>query len=337
MNCICGHPIVANTPCERCGKLLVKCPSCGGELFTAPTTCLLACTYCDTPLHQLESTEIPYYPVNISPEETVAQLETFLLNRFGIPSDLKQQYTVRKARLVFIPIRLYTVQAFLNSTIFKIDTKAVILHPRLWYLPKLKEHRFSVRVKQIMLKEHVRSLVYSVRISKEEADRLAYSHGKRLLEQLKVTYSQIVKTPKVEYVMDGEVLYPLYEVDYYYRSKLFRGVIDASNGVVCVVEHPMSSTTRTMLITASIMLLVVTFILTIGLLILDFVTIFTPIVIFIIGVVLSLRMLWNAMNQPLGAEFTVSETTSKDMVSTLLGGMMSDYYRPWLTNRSNKS
>ena len=188
-----------------------------------------------------------------------------------------------------------------------------------------------------MLKEHEQNLVYSIRISNEEADRLPYSHGMRLLEQLKVAYSQIVKTSKVEYVMDGEVLYPLYEVEYYYRSKLFRGVIDASNGVVCVVEHPMSSTARTMLITASITLLVVTFILTIGLFVLDFVTVLTPIVIFIIGVVLSLRMLWNAMNQPSGAEFTISETTSKDMVSTLWGGMLSDYYRPCLTNRSNKS
>ena len=137
--------------------------------------------------------------------------------------------------------------------------------------------------------------------------------------------------------MDGEVLYPFYEMDFHYRSKLYRGVVDASNGVVCVVEHPMSSTARTMLITTSIMLFIVTLILTTGLLFLDVVPVFTPGVIFVVGVVLSLRMLWNAMNQPLSAEFMVSNTTSKDMVSMLFGGMMPAYYRPWLADRSNKS
>ena len=77
---------------------------------TEPTTCLLACTYCDTPLHQLEPTENTLiFSGDCSP--------VLFCCRFGIPSDLKQQYTVRKTRLN-IPIRLYTVQAFLNSTIW---------------------------------------------------------------------------------------------------------------------------------------------------------------------------------------------------------------------------
>ena len=69
-------------------------------------------------LHYINLNSLVYTIPLSSPEETVAQLETFLLNRFGIPSDLKQQYTVRKTRLIFIPIRLYTVQVSLNSTIF---------------------------------------------------------------------------------------------------------------------------------------------------------------------------------------------------------------------------
>ena len=130
----------------------------------------------------MDSDEAPYYPINFTSQEIETQLNRFLLNRFGIPDDFSANRTVLDSTLAFIPIKLFRVQAFLNETIFEVDTKAIILNPTLWYLSKIQEYRFSVRVKQVMQKDDIESKVYPITIPDDHAELMLEPFEKALLK-----------------------------------------------------------------------------------------------------------------------------------------------------------
>lgn len=308
MDCVCGNVVESNATCEDCGRIHENCAACGGQVIAMPKTMVLACPYCDTPLHKLDADETPYFPINFTANEIERQLNHFLLNRFGIPDDFVQKQRVIQSSLSFVPIRLYTVQAFLNETIFEMDTKAVILNPSLWYLSKIKDYRFAVRVKQVMHSDNIESTVYPIEISDEDAAQRAHQFGDKLLAKDRERFQGVSSNPKILTEVDGDVFYPLYELTYEYRNRSYRAVLDASNGVVCFAEHPMCSRTRAAVATTGLMMLVATLVLTVGFSLFGVSTIFAPFMVFCIGVAASGNIVWTAMRSQSGQESCVPDS-----------------------------
>lgn len=308
MDCVCGNIVEVNSTCGDCGRIHENCIACGGQVIAMPKTMVLACPYCDTPLHKLDADETPYFPINFTAKEIKRQLNHFLLNRFGIPDDFVDKQRVIQSSLSFVPIRLYTVQAFLNETIFEMDTKAIILNPSLWYLSQIKDYRFAVRVKQVMHADNIESKVYPIEMSDEEATQMAQRFGDKLLERDRARFQEVPSNPQIIAEVDGDVFYPLYEVTYEYRNHSYRAVLDASNGVVCFAEHPMCSRTRAAVATTGVMMLVATLVLTVVFANVGVSSILAPLMVFCIGVAASGNIVWTAMRSQSGQEFCVPES-----------------------------
>ena len=305
MNCACGNLVDANSTCSSCGRNNHNCPSCGGGVSSTANTLLLACPYCDTPLHQLSTDEPPYFPVNFSSYDIGKLLNKFLLNRFGIPDDFSMNYSVSESALVFVPVRLFSVQAWLNETIYEVNSKAVMLTNKLWYQSKIENYRFAVRVKQVMQKEEISSTIYPIEVSYHKVEKQVQAFGKKLLKLDKKRFSKVHRNSKIEYQTNGEVFYPLYEMEYQYRKKKYRGVVDASNGVVLFSEHPMSLQSRAMVFGTGLMMIGVTLLLTFLFFLasgLDKMMILAPFVVFGIGIATSVRIFWTALRSHSGQE-----------------------------------
>jgi len=185
--------------------------------------------------------------VNFDQVETRARLLTFLLNRFGIPGDFERRFEMAEQRLVYVLVHLYHVTARLSDSVSETDSKAVIATRKLWYRDELEDYRFAMRAKMYMDPSKVRATVLDADLSRRQADREAEVFGGRLLERDRKRFKEIPKAESIHLEHEGTVYYPLYEIRYQYGATSYRTVFDASNGVVCHAEHPMSLRTRVVL------------------------------------------------------------------------------------------
>ena len=295
MNCGCGHVVEDTSTCTKCGRIHENCGVCGGHVVAMPKTMILSCPYCDTPLHKIDTGELPYFPINFTRKEIETQLNSFLLNRFGIPDNFSSKRAVVDATLAFVPLQLFRVQAFLNETIFEVDTKAIVLNPTIWYGSKIQDYRFSVRVTQVMQKDNVESKVYPITIPDDHAELMLEPFEKALLKRDQDRFKEVQSEPRVIKESQGKVFYPLYEVTYEYRDEEYRAVLDASNGVVCFAQYPMCSKSRVAVGITGAMMFVVTLVLTAIFSQYGEYTKLASTVVFCIGSLSSANILWTAM------------------------------------------
>lgn len=308
MNCVCGNVVEDNSVCTKCGRIHENCGVCGGHVVAMPKTMILSCPYCDTPLHKIDADEAPYFPINFTREEIEAQLNRFLLNRFGIPDDFSSNRIVLDATVAFVPIKVFRVQAFLNDTIFEVDTKAIVLNPTIWYLSKIQDYRFSVHVKQVMQREAIESKVYPITIPDDHAELMLEPFEKALLKRDLDRFKEVESEPRVVKESQGKVFYPLYEVKYAYRGTEYRSVLDASNGVVCFAEYPMCSKSRASVGVAGVTMFIVTLVLTFIFSQYGEYTKLASTVVFCMGSLTSAHILWTAMRSHSVQESCAPET-----------------------------
>jgi hypothetical protein len=248
MKCSCGQSLTQEgtiAVCPSCRRQNLTCPQCGAHVTTAPEAVVAQCLYCSAALQHVDLSQgSPYFTVTFSEEEARGRLLTFLLNRFGIPTDFAQQFQVVEQRLVYLPVYLYRVTAWLTQSIFETDTKVVIATRGVPYRSVLDHYRFAVRAKVYADPRTIRGQVYPADIDRAEADAEAWRYGGTLLSRDKQRFDEVPSQDAVQYHYLGSVFYPLYEISYRYGDKTFRSVFDASNGVVCQASHPQSQKAR---------------------------------------------------------------------------------------------
>ncbi|MBW2523400.1 MAG: hypothetical protein JRI23_04470 [Deltaproteobacteria bacterium] len=248
MKCSCGQPLPSEgtvVVCSSCQRQNLTCSECGAHVTTAPEAVVAQCLYCSATLQHVDLSQgTPYFTVTFSEEEARGRLLTFLLNRFGIPSDFAQQFQVVDQRLVYLPVYQYRVTAWLTRSIFETDTKVVIASRGVAYRHVLDQYRFAVRAKVYADPRTIRGQVYPADVDRAAADREAWQFGGELLARDKQRFDEVPAQDAVQYHYLGSVYYPLYEITYRYGDKTFQTVFDACNGVVCQASHPMSQKAR---------------------------------------------------------------------------------------------
>lgn len=263
MTCACGAP--AEPTCSSCGRQNLSCPSCGGGISADPAAVVVSCPYCDSDLaHTTRDGSPPFFPVNLTEAQAQARLLRFCLNRFGIPGDFEATHRPLSAKLVFVPIHLFTVTAHLTDTITETDTCAVLGVEGLWYEDALDDHGFAVRVRQHLDPEKVPGTVLRPTRSAEDAGARAERFGQTLLAADRKRFSEVAGVGVVEVASEGRVHYPLYEMQTRYGGRSYRAVVDASNGVVCTAAHPVNSRSRALVVGAGLAMLASTAALVVG-------------------------------------------------------------------------
>ncbi len=247
MKCACGQALQPGevVACSACGRQNLTCSNCGAHLSTAPDAVVVSCLYCNTSLQHVDLGQgSPYFTVNYAEHEAGARLFTFLLNRFGIPRDFKQRSRIVEQRLVYIPVHLFRVTAWLNPSISETDSKAIIATRKFAYRTELADYRFAMRAKVYTDPRKLRGTVYETDISQADAHREATRFGRELMARDKKRFDEVAAAEAIQCDHLGMVYYPLYEIRYQYGSKPYSSVVDACNGVVCHTAHPMSLATR---------------------------------------------------------------------------------------------
>lgn len=312
MSCACGAPVEvpdggAET-CGECGRQNLSCPRCGAGISAAPEAVVLACPYCETPLqHTDTSSAPPYFPVSLSDQEAQQTLLRFLLNRFGIPGDMERKFRVESCEQVYLPVHLFTVSAYLTDAISETDTTAVLCTHSPWYGPALSTHRFAARAKLLMDPAQVKARTYPTQLSADKVLDRANAFGQTLLARDRKRFSGVTEDTRVQQEDHGQVFYPFFEISYRYGARKYRGVLDASSGVVCQAEHPMSYRARAVVIAAGgIMLAFTAFcalvFIVFGVAAGDGVFFLSAFLSLFAGLPATARILWSAMRSHKGAE-----------------------------------
>ncbi len=263
MTCACGAP--SEPICSSCGRQNLSCPSCGGGISADPAAVVVSCPYCDSDLgHTTRDGPPPFFPVNLTEAEAQARLLRFCLNRFGIPGDFEANHRPLTARLVFVPLHLFTVTAHLTDTIVETDTCAVLGTEGLWYEDALQDHGFAVRVRQHLDPEQAPGRVLQSSRSVDDVGARAERFGQSLLAADRKRFSKVKGRGVVEVAPEGRVHYPLYELQTRYSGRSYRAIVDASNGVVCTAAHPVDTRSRALVLGAGLTMLTSTGALVLG-------------------------------------------------------------------------
>lgn len=322
MICACGQP--AEPTCTDCGRQNLRCPSCGGGISADAAAVVVSCPYCDSDLeHETREGRPPFFPVNLTQEEARTRLLRFCLNRFGIPDDFESAHRPLGARLVFVPIHLFTVTAHLTDSIVETDTLAVLGATGLWYEDALRDHGFAVRVRQHLDPDQVPGTVLEETRSAEDAARQAHRFGQSLLAADRKRFSKVKGQSSITVTTEGRLYYPLYELQTAYGAARYRAVVDAANGVVCTAAHPVDNRSRALITGAGLAMLASTGAIALGfvgagVLLSDapMVGAFTgALVSGAVGAVASTRVLWTALRRHQSQDESSDRTAALDIVS----------------------
>ena len=320
MNCACGIPMDTDSdPCSTCGLVRKDCPSCGVHLSVVASAIIPSCPFCDAPFQQDSGCEAEYFPVHVSSAEVCNRLQQFVQNRFGIPKDFAAQYRVSKTDLVYVPIRVYSVEAWLASNICEVETFALSLHAGLWYEQYLATHRFSLRSKVFFPKDSD-CTVYSKDRSEPAVVEQVETFGKKLEKADRSWFSPGTTQPLIKSEVLGEILYPLYEMEYTYGERAYKAVVDASNGVVCCAGYPMNYESRTRLLTSAALMFGVTVLLSFifGTTYVSNFSDMAGINVFVVGLIVSVRLLYTGLKRPMGQEVTANPSSRLDLAGVKL-------------------
>jgi len=315
MNCVCGgliqHPL---DPCSSCGLVQKDCPGCGVQFAVVEEAIVPSCPLCITPFQQDVECEVGYFPVHVASADVPKCLERFVLNRFGIPKDFSVQYSVSKTELVYVPIRTYSVEAWLASNICEVDTLVCPLHTNLWYESYLSTHRFSLRSK-VLLPQESNSIVYSKDVSEAVLAEEVEAFGKAIAKADRSWFSPGTNQPLIQSEVLSEELYPLYEIEYRYGDQTYKAVVDASNGVVCCAGYPIIYEARARLLISAVLMLGLTVLLAFifGTTHISNFSDVAGVNVFIIGLMVSARLLYTSLKRPVGQEVTANPSSKLDL------------------------
>ncbi len=248
--CSCGNKIEYKEEpvlCEVCGNKNFFCPECRAPLSIPKNAVAVSCPYCNASLVAEDlSQEKLFFPVSYDESTGFSKFQWFLLNRFGIPDDMKVEFTPKNIKLHYIPLYIYDIKSSLTPEIIEKDTRGIIATDKVWFKEFIKDYRFPVKGKIYYKAEEIEGEIYDAELPEEVIKKRAYEIGREMSYEDARRFN-ISGSPEIEIKKEGMIYYPFYEIVYRYKGGTYRGVIDATNGVICYAEYPLSRGARTWL------------------------------------------------------------------------------------------
>lgn len=319
INCNCGEVIPINKDavfCQKCGNQNFYCKECGAPLSIPKGAVAISCPYCGFTLVQKDMTqEVFFFPVSYIQQTAAERLSWFLLNRFGIPPDICQCYQPQSVNLGFVPVFIYYIKASVTPQIYEVDTRGILGVRSSWFAQHLKDYKFSVKGKIFFKADAVQGSVMKPELTPDqvnaESNALAHKMAQEDVKRFNISAPRYVND--IRYL--GMVYYPFFEIYYNYKGKMFKGLVDATNGTVCYSEYPMCSSTQTIVRMVGLIYLMISVL--VGLL-LAFVLLSPPggIIAAIQGLIIGLMLIFSTGSKQKGKE-EISTTTKKLIIDSL--------------------
>ncbi|MEZ0346444.1 MAG: hypothetical protein ABWK01_07825 [Infirmifilum sp.] len=243
------------------GEVEVTCPHCGARFTVPATASRVTCPYCFSvfTIQGVQPEEEHYYfPLDES-LDPFERLLKFVSRQYGVPLDLRSNFAVSRRDLHWVPVYFffgdYKAKASGYSRVYGEQTSE-ITETGLVSIPAsgteldsvLERYPFSIRGKLPFTPEITsKGRFFNPTISRSDAERKAdsmfmYKIRLEAAESFSSLQSLVVVQKKLEY--RGLVHYPIWILEYTYKGRPFRAMVDGASGVVIRTEYPQTAKGR---------------------------------------------------------------------------------------------
>ncbi|MCS7138624.1 MAG: hypothetical protein NZ873_01025 [Crenarchaeota archaeon] len=305
----------------------LNCANCNATIAAPQAASIIICQYCGHTFEVSTGKKWEYYmfPAYVDSSSAWRRTIQFILRRYGIPEDFNAGANLKKIELYNIPYHVFNCKAYSscsyrgNQASYLEVKNMTVLATRTgtWLDPFAEKISFSVRGRSFFNPNQAqRSKFYLPTIDYRQAYNIAYRFiTNQAMTEARKSCSGFKGVEKAEVNYIGLVHYPLWLIEYSYRRNVYRVLMDAPGGRVIYVEYPLSTRSRTvMLTTAMIMVLI-------GLMSGLFATIISPIGI-LSGIVSSLVISSPLFAKALSLKGRGSETPAHHRLSSEVRGLM---------------
>jgi len=223
----------------------LRCPYCGARFSVREETAIAVCPYCGTalwPANGKEVNEHYIYEDQLGLRGAQNAVKEEARRLYSAPEDLGEIMTARSGFLHYVPLHLYHVRVkagcpHSEAAILEEEYKTVLASkfPRL-NIPE--SYTFPVRGwREFQPKILERGMYYHVGTRPEALKSRASERARR---RVALHASSICEEPRVEDEThwDGIIHYPFWEINYNYKGRLYKGLVDAAGGDVVYIEYP---------------------------------------------------------------------------------------------------
>ncbi len=241
----------------------VTCLNCNASITAPHSASIIVCPYCGHTFETSTGKAWTYYmfPAYVESPSAWRKAMQFITRRYGVPADFNAEANLRRAELYNVPYHVFSCKAY--SSCSHGGKQATYLETRnmpilaaytgTWLDSHAKQLSFSVRGRSFFNPSQAqRSRFHMPTVSYDEAYNAAYRFisGQAMAEAGR-SCSGLKSLEKVEVNYLGLVHYPFWLIEYVYKGRLFRVLLDASSGRVLFVEYPLSTRSRATMLTAS--------------------------------------------------------------------------------------
>jgi len=247
----------------------IVCLNCNAAITVPQSASIIVCPYCGHTFEASTGKKWEYYmfPSYVDSPSAWRKAMQFILRRYGVPDDFNAEANLRSAELYNVPYHVFSCKAYSScsyggryaSYLETRNMPVLAAYTGTWLDDFARSLSFSVRGRSFFNPSQAqRSRFYMPTMSYGEAYNIAHRfiEGQAMAEASRsCSGSKGVEKIEVNYL--GLVHYPFWLMEYVYKNRSFRVLLDASGGRVLFVEYPISRRSRTIMLTASLLIITV--------------------------------------------------------------------------------
>lgn len=251
------------------GLRTLVCLNCNATITAPQAASIVVCPYCGHTFEVSTGKKWEYYmfPSYVDSQSAWRKVMNFILRRYGVPDDFNAEANLLKAELYNVPYHVFGCKAYSScsyggryaSYLETRNMPVLAAYTGTWLDDFARSLSFSVRGRSFFNPNQAqRSRFYMPTMSYGEAYNIAYRfiEGQAMAEASRsCSGSKGIEKVEVDYL--GLVHYPFWLMEYIYRGKPYRVLLDASGGRVLFVEYPLSRRSRTIMLTISMLIIAV--------------------------------------------------------------------------------
>ncbi|MBO3769559.1 MAG: hypothetical protein QXS51_03190 [Thermoproteota archaeon] len=247
----------------------LTCANCNATITAPQVASIVVCPYCGHTFEISTGKKLEYYmfPAYVDSASAWRKTVQFILRRYGVPEDFNTEANLRKTELYNIPYHVFSCKAY--SSCFYHGNQASYIEVRnisilaartgTWLDGFAEKLYFSVRGRSFFNPNQAqKSRFYLPTLDYHRAYNMAYQFiTSQAISEARKSCSGFKGVDKAEVNYLGLVHYPLWLMEYNYKGKTYRVLMDASGGKVIFVEYPLSTKSRTIMLTAATIMIIV--------------------------------------------------------------------------------
>ncbi|MEM2930810.1 MAG: hypothetical protein QW797_08145 [Thermoproteota archaeon] len=247
----------------------LTCINCNATITAPQAASIVVCPYCGHTFEVSTGKKWEYFmfPAYVDSASAWRKAIQFILRRYGVPEDFNTEANLSRAELYNIPYHVFSCKAYSScsyhgnqASYLEVRNMSILATRTGTWLDGFAETlSFSVRGRSFFNPSQAqKSRFYLPTLDYRQAYNMAYHFiVNQAMSEARKSCSGSKGVDKAEVNYLGLVHYPLWLMEYTYKGKTYKVLMDASGGRVIFVEYPLSTKSRTTMLTAAAIMIIV--------------------------------------------------------------------------------